>query len=105
MKIEPGFLCGLEFDSLAAETTFFARHGLSIDDVEISIDLQPGELLLFDNLAMAHGRRGTRKPGELRQRMFGHNLEPEAQREVRDGVLAVFDGQRDDAWTPMASMP
>ncbi len=105
VKIEPGFLCGLEFDSLAAETTFFARHGLSIDDVEISIDLQPGELLLFDNLAMAHGRRGTRKPGELRQRMFGHNLEPEDQREVRDGVLAVFDGQRNDAWTPMASMP
>ena len=90
VKIEPGFLCGLEFDSLLAEVAFFARHGLHIDDVEISIDLQPGELLVFDNLAVAHGRRGTRKPGELRQRMFGQRLQPAAQRKLRDSVLAAF---------------
>ncbi len=105
VKVESGFLCGLEFDSLVAETAFFERHGLHIDDVEISIDLQPGELLLFDNLAVAHGRRGTRNPGELRQRMFGHNLEPEAQREVRDGILAVFDAGQRKSRTPIASMP
>ena len=62
VKVESGFLCGLEFDSLVAETAFFERHGLHIDDVEISIDLQPGELLLFDNLAVAHGRRGRGSP-------------------------------------------
>ena len=90
VKIEPGFLCGLEFDSLLAEVAFFERHGLHIDDVEISIDLQPGELLVFDNLALAHGRRGTRKPGELRQRMFGQSLQPAAQRKLRDRVLAAF---------------
>jgi hypothetical protein len=91
VKAEPGFLCGLEFDSLCSELAFFARHGLSIDDAAIDIDLQPGELLLFDNLALAHGRRGTRQPGELRQRVFGHHLQPGAQRTVRDHVLTAFD--------------
>jgi hypothetical protein len=106
VKIEPGFLCGLEFDSLLAELTFFERHSLRIDDVEISVDLQPGELLVFDNLAVAHGRRGTRKPGELRQRMFGHTLQPAAQRKLRDGVLAAFyAGQPEEAATSIASMP
>jgi hypothetical protein len=61
VKVEPGFLCGLEFDSLSSELAFFARHGLRIDDAEIDINLQPGELLLFDNLALAHGRRGARQ--------------------------------------------
>jgi hypothetical protein len=90
VKAEPGFLCGLEFDSLSAELAFFARHGLRIDDAEIDIDLQPGELLLFDNLALAHGRRGTRQPGELRQRVFGDHLPPADQRKLRDHVLTAF---------------
>jgi alpha-ketoglutarate-dependent taurine dioxygenase len=84
-------LCGLEFDSLSSELTFFARHGLRIHDAEIDIHLQPGELLLFDNLALAHGRRGTRQPGELRQRVFGHHLQPAAQRKLRDHILTAFD--------------
>jgi hypothetical protein len=92
VKIEPGFLCGLEFESLVAEVTFFARHDLHVDDVEISIDLQPGELLLFDNLVLAHGRRGSRRPGELCQLIFGQRLHPAAQTELRDRVLAAFDG-------------
>jgi hypothetical protein len=91
VKADPGFLCGLEFDSLLAEVAFFERHGLNVEEAEISIDLQPGELLLFDNLVLAHGRRGTRKPGELHQRMFGQKLGPAAQRERRDRVLAAFD--------------
>ena len=106
VKIEPGFLCGLEFDSLSAELAFFERHGLRIDDVEISVDLQPGELLVFDNLAVAHGRRGTRKPGELHQRMFGHTLQPAAQRRLRDGVLAAFHtGQPEAALGSIVAMP
>lgn len=36
VKVEPDFLCGLEFDSLLAEVAFFQRRGLRIDDVEIS---------------------------------------------------------------------
>jgi hypothetical protein len=93
VKAEPGFLCGLEFDSLPSELAFFGRHGLRIDDAEIDIHLQPGELLLFDNLALAHGRRGTRQPGELRQRVYGHHLPPADQRKLRDHVLTAFQMQ------------
>ena len=90
VKVDPDFLCGLEFDSLSAELTFFRRCGLSVDDVEIEVPLEPGELLLFDNFAVAHGRRGTRQPGELRQRVYGHRLAPEAQGDLRDELLMEF---------------
>lgn len=106
VKSEPGFLCGLEFDSLVGEHAFFARHGLRIDDAQISVSVQPGELLVFDNLAVAHGRRGTRKPGELHQCMFGQSLQPEAQRKLRDDVLAAFSvGQPEESLYSVASIP
>jgi hypothetical protein len=91
VKLDHDFLCGLEFDSPRAELAFFAQHGLRVEDVAIDVALQPGELLVFDNLALAHGRRGTRAPGELRQRVFGHRgLAPAGQRELRDRVLGAF---------------
>jgi hypothetical protein len=106
VKAEPGFLCGLEFDSLSAELGFFERLGVRVHDVEISVALQPGELLVFDNLAVAHGRRGTRKAGELHQRVFGQRLQPAAQRKLRDGVLkAFYAGQPREAVSSSASMP
>jgi len=103
VKVEPGFLCGLEFDSFAGELAFFERHGLRVRDVEIDVALQPGQLLVFDNLAVAHGRRGTRRPGELRQRVFGHSLQPADQTKVRDDVLMAFYAV--GAPSSMASMP
>ena len=93
VKADPAFLCGTEFDSLRAEFEFFERHDLDITAVQVEIALRPGELLVFDNLALAHGRRGIRRPGELRQRVFGHRgLSPTAQRGVRDRVLSAFHG-------------
>jgi Taurine catabolism dioxygenase TauD, TfdA family len=94
VKTEPGFLCGMEFDSLGAELAFFASHGLNVQDVQIEVRLQPGELLIFDNIALAHGRRGCRQPGELHQWVFGRRLSPQDQREVRDCLLDAFDGYR-----------
>ena len=53
--------------------------------------MDPGDLLVFDNLAVAHGREGTRCPGELHQRVYGHrSLSPSAQRVLRDRFLAIF---------------
>jgi hypothetical protein len=106
VKVESDFLCGLEFDSLSAELTFFARYGLRIADAEIEMVIEPGGLLVFDNLAVAHGRRGTRQPGELRQRVFGHNLWPAAQIELRDRVLTAFYAARSaEAVQSIPSMP
>jgi hypothetical protein len=93
VKVNPGFLCGMEFDSLRSELAFFERHGLHVEDVQVEVNLRPGEVLVFDNLALAHGRRGIRRPGELHQRVYGHRrLSPAAQRGLRDRVLSAFQG-------------
>jgi hypothetical protein len=91
VKTDSAFLCGLEFDTLKAEVAFFSAQGLDLESVEHDIALPPGGLLIFDNLAVAHGRRGTRQPGELHQRVFGHEaVSPRAQRELRDQVISAF---------------
>jgi hypothetical protein len=108
VKTDPDFLCGMEFGSLRSELAFFERHRLHVADVQIEVALRPGELLVFDNLALAHGRRGTRQPGELRQRIFGHEgLSPAAQRELRDRVLSAFDTSQPRDPEPLSpvSMP
>jgi len=93
VKAEPGFLCGMEFDSVLSEARFLEQRGLRVDAVEVEIALSPGELLVFDNLAVAHGRRGSRRPGELHQWVFGAKAVGLAeQRRIRDRVLAAFDG-------------
>jgi hypothetical protein len=91
VKVAPDFLCGLEFDGLAAELEFFTRHGLLVEEVEVEVRLRPGQLLVFDNLAVAHGRRGTRQPGELHQRVFGHEqLGAPTQLRARERLLDAF---------------
>ena len=91
VKADPEFLCGMEFDSLSAELAFFEAHEFQVEAVQAEVALRPGELLVFDNLALAHGRRGVRRPGELRQRVFGHKgLSPAAQCQLRDRVLRAF---------------
>jgi hypothetical protein len=95
VKSTPGFLCGTEFDTLDAELAFFRSLGLDVDAVEVEIPLRPGDLLVFDNLAVAHGRRGGRQPGELHQRVYGHRLlPPAAQRALRNRFLAAFGERR-----------
>ncbi len=91
VKADPGFLCGMEFHNLESELRFFERHGLRLDQVQIEVPLSPGELLVFDNLAVAHGRWGARRPGELRQWVFGERcVSPVRAVEVRSRVLAAF---------------
>jgi alpha-ketoglutarate-dependent taurine dioxygenase len=63
VKADRDFLCGMEFDSLSAELAFFRRHGLDVEEVTIDVALRPGQLMVFDNLALAHGRRGCRQSG------------------------------------------
>jgi Taurine catabolism dioxygenase TauD, TfdA family len=91
LKTDSGFLCGNEFVSAVDELEFFAERSLRVEAVEIDVRLRPGELLIFDNLVLAHGRRGARQPGELHQRVFGHQLLPvEQQTEIRARVLTAF---------------
>jgi hypothetical protein len=67
----PGFLCGMEFDSLEAEYAFLEAHGLDVASIEQRVILRPGQVLILDNLACAHGRSGKRDDLELHQRCLG----------------------------------
>jgi Taurine catabolism dioxygenase TauD, TfdA family len=106
VKSTPGFLCGMEFDNLAAELSFFKSLGLDVEAVQVEVPLRPGDLLVFDNHAVAHGRRGSRGPGELHQRIYGHrSLSPTAQRALRDRFLAVFAERQPASPRSAVSMP
>jgi hypothetical protein len=88
---DPNYRCGLEFASLAEEHAHFARHSLELGRVEHHVRLAPGELLLLDNLATAHGRLGVRTPEELHQLCVGYcGLEAARQRMLLVRVLAAF---------------
>jgi hypothetical protein len=88
---DAGFLCGLEFESLAQERCHFAERGLDLDRVEQRVLLCPGQLLLLDNLATAHGRLGIRKPLELHQLCVGfRNLDKTEQITLLRRVLEAF---------------
>jgi hypothetical protein len=105
VKTDPDFQCGTEFDALGAELAFFRHHGLNVEDVEIEIVLRPGQLLVFDNLAFAHGRRGKRQPGELHQRVFGNRrLSPGEQLAVRERLLDAFYAPSVCAATPVSAV-
>jgi hypothetical protein len=87
-----GFLCGMEFSTLADEHRYLARHDMHLAAAEEEVVLSSGELLLFDNLATAHGRRGRRHPGELHQLCIGFgSLDLARQAMLLDGFLAGFD--------------
>jgi hypothetical protein len=84
-------LCGQELDSLEEERMHFASRGLRLQEAEVLIDLQPGQLLVLDNLAGAHGRVGRRRPKELHQLMLGHHqLRVDLQADLRDRILGAF---------------
>jgi hypothetical protein len=106
VKSTPGFLCGMEFDDLAAELSFFRCFGLDVEAVQVEVPLRPGDLLVVDNLAVAHGRRGSRWPGELHQWVYGHrSLPPPAQRACRDRFLALFGEHQPALPRSAVSMP
>ncbi len=81
----------MEFASIDEERRYFARHGMSIEDVEQQIALGGGDLLVFDNLAVAHGRQGRRAAKELHQLCIGFRYADVAQQtEVMGRLVEAF---------------
>jgi hypothetical protein len=77
--------------------SFFTCLSLEVEAVQVEVPVSAGDLLVFENFALADGRRGNRRPGELRQRFYGHRyLTPPVQRELRDRFSRVF-GERQPA--------
>ena len=92
--------CGIKWDEtdLADKAYLNAAELAKLGDpiTKDTAAMQPGDLLVFDNLTLAHGRSGKRRPGELRQRVFGcKDLSPAGQLELRDCVLGAFDAPYD----------
>ncbi len=91
VKEQPDFRCGLEFDAAEAEARHLAALGADVDAVAVDVRLEPGDLLVFDNHAVGHGRRGRRLPGELHQRFFGVRAAGVAEQlRMRDRLLDRF---------------
>lgn len=85
------FLCGMEFQSVEDERAFYRRHQLDLVAAEQAVMLAPGELLIFDNLAIAHGRIGCRPAGELWQLCIGlKSAEQAVQAEILEALVARF---------------
>jgi len=93
---DPGFLCGMEFESVSQERNHFATRGLDLDSVEERVLLGAGQLLLLDNLATAHGRLGVRSSLELHQLCVGfRSLDvPEQSLLLRRVIEAFSSGAR-----------
>ncbi|HXD54456.1 MAG TPA: hypothetical protein VN618_06860 [Solirubrobacteraceae bacterium] len=102
---EEGLLCGMEFDTAAQERAHLAARGLDLERAEVRVGLGPGELLLLDNLAIAHGRLGTRRELELHQLCVGYrSLAASSQAVLRDRVLAAFAaGEPEPSAYPVAA--
>jgi hypothetical protein len=80
------FQPGERLDAVAAhdqERAFLSRHGIDISAREREVALEPGQLLVLDNLRVVHGRVGRRKAREIYNFMFG------VQAVQRDDVAAV----------------
>jgi hypothetical protein len=87
----PDFLCGTEFSDRDDEARFLASHGLSLEAGETAIRIEPGQILIFDNLQIAHGRQGRRAARELHQLVFGYPaLAVSGQLEIRERILSAF---------------
>jgi len=56
---------------LQAEYAFYAKAGYDLGSVEKQFALEPGQLLIFDNLRCVHGRVGKRHKEELYNYLFG----------------------------------
>jgi hypothetical protein len=90
-KDDEGFLCGMEFTCIDDERSYFSRHGMTLAGLEQQVALGSGELLVFDNLATAHGRVGRRNARELHQLCIGlRSADLAQQAETAARVIGAF---------------
>ena len=66
------------------EVAFYAKHGLDLTKLERQIALEPGQLLILDNIRVVHGRIGKRRTKELVNFMWGiETVTPDDIQEIR----------------------
>jgi len=81
---------GLQTSGVEAEELLLQDLGIDLGSVEERVCLEPGDMLLLDNLAVVHGRIGRRQPRELWQMLFGlASLSPTAIERVVSTVCTT----------------
>lgn len=84
---------GHEFNSLAQEREFYFSAGLEIEKSEIRVNLQPGDLLVVNNLNALHGRIGLRRASEIRHFLIGiSNAVPDEVSTIRNWLISQLSG-------------
>jgi hypothetical protein len=64
--------------SIGNEKEFYIKRGVNLEPIAENIVIQPGQLLVVDNMRTAHGRVGKREEKETWQFMYGvHNAAPQ----------------------------
>lgn len=59
------------FARLQNEYAFYKKRGIDLEKKEVQITLEPGQLLVIDNMRAVHGRIGKRREQEVYQLMYG----------------------------------
>lgn len=88
---------GNEFDGYDDEVKFYESFGLDIQSAQTCIKLRPGDLLVLNNIATIHGRRGVRQRGEIDQYLLGkHNVPIQESAGIRSWLVDLLsNGCRD----------
>src|SRR5262249_10604377 len=81
---------------LASEYVFYKDCGISLEAVEEQICIQPGQLLIIDNMRAVHGRVGSRHPREIVQFLYGAKSVSPSQIDVFRRYLAGLFAQKND---------
>lgn len=66
-----GLLCESDLEQWQRERELLQKFGIDLVRSEQRIALEPGDLLIFDNLRTVHGRLGRRASHEIWQMLFG----------------------------------
>jgi len=74
----------------AHERTLVRQFGIDLYEVEERVCLQPGEMLLIDNLTTVHGRLGQRRTKEVWHLLFGL---PSLSSSLLTEILQVVSGE------------
>lgn len=82
---------GHEFGALFDEAAFYGSCGVALEPIEQHLVLQPGQLLVLNNVRAVHGRYGSRRPEELYQFLLGvRRVHPEKAVLIRDWLTTVL---------------
>ena len=82
---------GHEFGAPSDEAAFYASCGVALETIEQHFVVQPGQLLILNNVRTVHGRYGVRRPEELYQFLLGvRHVHPKKAVLIREWLATIL---------------